>query len=114
MFGRLKLALVALVLLPSAAFAADHPSRHAPGSAVVEEVVAAGNAAPVADTGEAARKHHSSAKAEDTGPSTIAAFLDRLGHADGAGVVASTGAKQAAASIGGTVVPSRAPEHQPG
>jgi hypothetical protein len=109
-FGRLKLVLVALVLMPSAAFAADHAPRHAPGTSVDSTVVATKIAAPAAETAEPSRKHRPSAKADQPAPSTIATFLDRL--RDEAVAAAPAGAKQAAAALSVAAAPARPVGHQ--
>lgn len=73
MFGRLKLALVALILMPATAFAANEGARHVPGPATVAEVPAKAVPAEPADAG----KHRSSVKAA-IGGSTIATFIAGL------------------------------------
>jgi len=109
-FGRLKLVLVALVLMPSAAFAADHAPRHAPGVSVDSAVVATKTAAPAEEAAEPSRKHRSSGKADQTAPSTIATFLERLRDEPVAG--APAGAKQAAAAVSAATEPARPVGHQ--
>ena len=112
MFGRLKLALVALVLMPSAAFAADQAPRHAPGATVEAPAVATKVAAPSAEAAEPSRKHRSPAKFVQNDVSTIGTFLDRLR----AESVASgpSGTKQTAAAVSAVAAPTGAGRHQPG
>lgn len=115
MLGRLKLALVALVLMPAAAFAADHMPKHSPGVTIVGTDASTKKVVIPAGAGESGHKHHSSAKAVVAGPSSIEVFLHHLRGADeGAGVVASSGGKQAAAAVAAPASPARTSEHQPG
>jgi len=112
-FGRLKLVLVALVLMPSAAFAADQAPRHAPGAPVASIVGATKAAEPAAEPAERSRKHHPSAstKAAQPGSSTIAMFLDGL--RDETPAPAPAGAKQAAlAAVSAVAAPARPAGHQ--
>jgi hypothetical protein len=114
-FGRLKIALVALVLMPAAAFAADHEPMHSPGHAAVVGDAGTKKIIIPAGAGESGHKHHSSAKSVLAGPSPIELFLRHLRGADHApAVVASTAGKQAAVAISGPALPSRTDEHQPG
>lgn len=115
MLGRLKIALVALVLMPAAAFAADHAPKHSPGATVVGTDVSTKKVVIPAGAGESGQKHHSSAKAVPAGPTSIEVFLHHLRGVDsGAGAVALVGAKQAAAAVSAPASPHRTPEHQPG
>lgn len=94
MFGRLKLALVALVLMPATAFAAAPSPRHLPGPSVEPQAVEA----EVATAPAASHKHRAIEATGAVGPSTIELFLAGLGGPS------SSGFKQAA-----TVAPASGP-----
>ncbi|MCW5713752.1 MAG: hypothetical protein KIT43_04460 [Bauldia sp.] len=111
MFGRLKLALVALVLMPAVAFAADHSPRHAPGVAA-STVADAKMAAPASDAGETSSKHRPSTKAAPSGPSTMATFLAGLGDVEAASAPSSR-AKHAA-PLPAANAPARSGGHRAG
>ncbi|MCC6734764.1 MAG: hypothetical protein IT534_01390 [Bauldia sp.] len=80
MFGRLKLALVALILMPAAAFAAGDAPRHAPGAsanpAAVETKIAIAKPASAA----VVHRHRSPLTVTPALPTTIALFVAGLGH----------------------------------
>lgn len=107
MFGRLKLALVALVLMPATAFAADHSPRHSPGQSVVSQHGET-KVAAVPATRATAQKHRAVKAAPVAGPSTIELFLASLGDEP------SSFGKQAAAAVSPDPAPDRNEMHRPG
>ncbi|MGV8840734.1 MAG: hypothetical protein ACWA6X_10575 [Bauldia sp.] len=80
MFGRLKLALVALLLMPAAAFAADSAPRHTPGAAAKPAAIETKIAIAKPPIAPVVHRHQSPLTITPALPTTIALFVARLDH----------------------------------